>query len=90
MANIKSALKRIRSSERRRQRNRLFRSRARTYVKQTRNLVAEGHLEEAHEAARLAIVTLDKAAAKGIIHPNNAARRKSRLMRMLSAAEQAE
>ena len=90
MANLKSALKRIRSSERRRQRNRLFRSRARTYVKQTRKLVTEGRLEEAHEAARLAIGTLDKAAAKGIIHPNNAARRKSRLMRMLSAAEQAE
>jgi len=90
LANTKSAIKRIRSSERKRQRNQVYRSRARTYIKQTRALVGEGRLDEARETAQKAISTLDKAAIKGIIHPNNAARRKSRLMRMIAAAEQAE
>ena len=90
MANTKSAIKRIRSSERKRKRNQVFRSQARTYIKNTRKLVKEGRLVDARETAQLAVSTLDKAAIKGIIHPNNAARRKSRLMRMLSAAEKAE
>jgi small subunit ribosomal protein S20 len=47
----------------------------------------EGRLEEAREAAQMAVSALDKAAEKGIIHKNNAARRKSRLMRQLSQAE---
>ena len=90
VANTKSAIKHIRSSERKRQRNRVYRSRARTFIKRTRKLAAEGRLDEARETAQMAISTLDRAAGKGIIHPNNAARRKSRLMRMLAAAEQAE
>ena len=88
MANKQSAIKRIRSSERKRQRNRLFRTRARTYIKRTRTLVDEGRLEEARETAQLAISTLDKAAVKGILHPRNVDRRKSRLIRMLNKAEQ--
>lgn len=87
MANTKSAIKRIRSSEKKRERNRLFRTRARTYIKKTRSLAHEGRLDEARESAQLAISTLDKAASKGIIHPGNAARRKSRLEKMLAAAE---
>jgi len=90
VANKQSAIKRIRSSERKRQRNRVFLVQARTYVKKTRKLVAEGRMEEANQSAHLAIRTLDKAASKGIIHKNNAARRKSRLMHMLAAAQQAE
>jgi small subunit ribosomal protein S20 len=87
VANTKSAIKRIRSSERKRERNRVFRSRARTHIKRTRTLVQEGRLDEARESAHQAVVTLDKAAVKGIIHPRNAARRKSRLEKMLAAAE---
>lgn len=87
MANTKSAIKRIRSSERKRERNRVYRSQTRTYIKRTRKLVAEGRLEEAREAAQLAASTLDRAASKGVIHRNNAARRKSRLMHLLAAAE---
>ncbi len=86
MAKTKSAKKRIRSSERRRMRNRVFRSRARTFIKKTKKLIEEGRLEEAKEMARLAISALDKAAEKGIIHKRNAARRKSRLMRSLNQA----
>lgn len=86
MANIKSAKKRIRSSERRRVHNRYFRVSARTYVKQTRQLIAEGRLDEAEQMSRTAISVLDKAARKGIIHQSNADRRKGRLMRALAAA----
>ncbi len=85
MANTRSALKRIRSSEKKRQRNRIFRSSARTYVKKARQLIAEqGKTEESEAAVRQAISALDRAAQKGIIHKNNAARRKARLMKMLN------
>ncbi len=87
MANHKSALKRVRSSERKRQRNRIFRAKARTEIKKTRVLIENGDVAQAREALREAIRTLDKAANKGIIHPNNAARRKSRLMKRLAALE---
>ena len=85
MATHRSALKRIRSSEKKRQRNRIFRSSARTYVKKARKLITEqGKTEECKAAVRQAISALDKAAQKGVIHKNNAARRKSRLMKMLN------
>jgi small subunit ribosomal protein S20 len=84
LANTKSALKRIRSSARKQERNRLFGSRARTYINKTRRLIAEGRIEEAREQAQLAISALDKAAEKGIIHQNKAARSKSRLMKRLN------
>lgn len=87
LANTASAKKRIRSSERRRVRNRLVRSSGRTHVKKARTLITAGNLEEASEAVRLAVSKLDKAAAKGVIHPRNAARRKSRLMSALAAAK---
>jgi small subunit ribosomal protein S20 len=84
LANTKSAIKQIRSSARKQERNRVFRSRARTLINKTRRLIAEGRIEEAREEAQLAIVALDKAAQKGIIHKNKAARSKSRLMKRLS------
>ena len=79
-------MKRVRQTARKRQRNQRFRSAARTHIKKTRQLIAEGKLDEAQEAAHRAISTLDKAAVKGILHPNNVARRKSRLMRHLNQA----
>ena len=87
MANHKSALKRIRSSERKRIRNRFFISRARTDIKSARVEIEGGDVEEARKATVNAIRTLDKAASKGILHANNAARRKSRLMKKLVALE---
>ena len=87
MATHRSAMKRIRSSEKKRQRNRIFRSSARTYVKKARQLITEqGKTEESEAAVHQAISALDKAAQKGVIHKNNAARRKSRLIKMLSQA----
>ena len=86
MANTSSAKKRIRSSLRKRDRNRRFRSTARTYIKNSRELINKGNLEAAEEMAQKAVTTLDKAARKGILHPRNAARRKSRLMKKLAKA----
>ncbi len=86
MANIESAKKRIRQTEKRTERNRHYRAAARTHVKKVRRLISENKLDEAELVAREAYKTLDKAARKHIIHPSNAARRKGRLMAALSAA----
>jgi len=84
LANHKSALKRIRSSEKKRIRNKQYRSKTRTFVKKARLSIESGNLEEAIANTRAAISQLDKAADKGIIHKNSAARRKSRLMKRLN------
>jgi len=87
LANHKSALKRIRSNEKKRLRNRMWRSRTRTEAKQANAAIQAGDLEEARKATIEAIRVLDKAANKGVLHKNNAARRKSRLMKRLAALE---
>jgi len=88
LANTQSAIKRIRTTERKRKINQVHRSRARTYVKKTRSLIAAGKIQEAEAAAQQAASALDKAAQKGVIHENTAARGKSRLMRQLNQAKQ--
>lgn len=90
MANTQSAIKNIRKSQRRQEHNRVFRSRARTFVKKARLQIASGELEEAQATTMQAIKALDKAAQKKIIHKNSAARSKSRLMRRLNQALQAQ
>ncbi len=85
MANHKSAIKRIRTSERRRIRNRLVVAGARTHIKKARTAISEGDQNDAQAAVLTAIRSLDKAVSKGILHKNNAARRKSRLMKHLAA-----
>ncbi len=85
MANTKSAEKRARQSEKRRVRNRVVRSRTRTYVKRANAEIVTGDKDTAEAAVREALRQLDKAAQAGVIHPNNAARRKSRLMHKLNA-----
>jgi small subunit ribosomal protein S20 len=84
LANLHSAQKRIRSNERKRVRNRIIRSRARTAVNSARTASsgATGAV-----AVKKAVSELDRAAAKGVIHKNNAARRKSRLMKQLRTAK---
>ena len=89
MANIKSQIKRNKQNEKRRIRNRVFVGRARTYVKKARLAIETGGQEEAEAATLQAISALDKAAEKGVIHKNNAARRKSRLMKHLNALSKA-
>ncbi|MGH7641249.1 MAG: 30S ribosomal protein S20 [Candidatus Dormibacteria bacterium] len=77
MANSSSAKKRIRSSARRHDRNRRVRSAVRTAVARVR----QAETDESQEALRRAVSALDKAAQHGVLHPRNASRRKSRLMR---------
>ncbi|MEM7030324.1 MAG: 30S ribosomal protein S20 [Chloroflexota bacterium] len=86
MPNIKSAKKRARQAEKRREFNRYYKTSARTYVKRARTLIEEGDFEAADEAVRQAGKVLDKAAQKKCIHKNNAARRKSRLAKALNRA----
>ena len=86
MANIKSQIKRNRQNESRRLRNRNVRGAARTAVNQARTAF-EANEPETKEAILKAISVLDKAAEKGVIHKNNAARRKGRLMKKLASFE---
>jgi small subunit ribosomal protein S20 len=89
-ARTPSAVKRARQALRRRAINRRTRSETRTLVQQATNL-ATGRAEgDADAAVTAAISALDKAAEKGIIHPNNAARRKSRLMAKVNASHAME
>jgi small subunit ribosomal protein S20 len=90
LPNIKSAIKRNKQNEKRRLRNRYFLGRARTFVKQARQAIESEDLDEARVATQQAISALDKAAEKGIVHKNNASRRKSRLMKRLAALEKAQ
>ncbi len=86
MANIKSSIKRARQNEKRRAHNHYYKTTARTYIKRAQAQIAANELEEAQATVRLATKALDKAAQKGIIHRNNAARRKSRLTKALHKA----
>ena len=83
-------MKRARQNEKRRAHNRIYRSSARTHVKRARRLAGAGDLEQAEIEVASAIRALDRAAQKGIIHKNNAARRKSRLMKLLQEAQTAQ
>ena len=88
MANTKSALKHIRADEKKRIRNLKVRSKVKTLVKKAeQSIVAQ--VPETTEAVRLACSELDKAASKGVLHRNNAARRKSRLMAKFNKAHPA-
>ena len=89
MANIKSQIKRNRQNEKRRINNRNVRGAARTAVNQARAAFAE-ESPETKEAVLKAISTIDKAAEKGVIHKNNAARRKGRLMKKLASFKPSE
>ncbi|MDO8364793.1 MAG: 30S ribosomal protein S20 [Actinomycetota bacterium] len=83
MANIKSQKKRILTNAKRAERNKAVKSELKTRVK---NAVKATGSEENEESLRLAVKRLDMAAAKGVIHKNQAARRKSRLMKKINAA----
>ncbi len=89
MANKHAAEKAMRVSLRRRTRNRVVRSSARTQVRQAIASVEEGDKDASVQTTRQAIRALDKAAQKGVIKKNNAARRKARLMKKLNQAQAA-
>ena len=85
MPNTKSAIKMVRVAERRRLRNRPIRSSVKTFVRKAEHAIV-GSGEAAASEVVAAIRALDKAVNKGVIHRNNAARRKSRLMKKLNRA----
>jgi small subunit ribosomal protein S20 len=84
VANIKSQIKRNRQNEARRERNKTVRSELRTRAKMAVDALESG-ADDAAEQVRVAMATIDKAASKGVIHKNEASRRKSRLARRQTA-----
>ena len=87
MPSTKSAEKQMRAAERRHLGNKAVRTQCKTNIRKAEALIFSGELEAAKSAVVTAISSLDKAAEKGIIHPNNAARRKSRLLKKLNTAQ---
>ncbi len=83
----KSAIKQMRVSSRKHANNKSARSLSKTAVTKAEKVIFSGEIDKADAAVKEAIRTLDKTAEKGIIHPNNAARRKSRLMKKLNKAK---
>jgi len=84
LANIKSQIKRNKQNEKRRLRNRVYRGSARIAIRDARSAMEAENTGETQTAILQAISALDKAAEKGVIHKNNAARRKSRLMKQMA------
>mgnify|MGYP006447307283 CR=1 FL=1 len=87
MAHSLSAKKRIRQNEKQRARNRWRKGQVRTATKTFQEAAMHGSADQAEQTYREAAQTLDKVAAKGVIHKNTAARRKSRLAKRLNAAK---
>ncbi|GLY59009.1 SSU ribosomal protein S20P [Cellulosimicrobium aquatile] len=85
MANIKSQIKRIRTNEKARLRNKAVKSELKTYVRRVREAVAAGDKEAATTALQAASRKLDKAVSKGVIHANQAANRKSAIAKSVNA-----
>lgn len=86
MANLKSAIKRVRSNNKTRTRNQAIKSDMRTEIKRVENLIEANDLENAKIALQRATRKIDKTVQKGIIHKNNGARQKSRLASQLKKA----
>lgn len=84
MANIKSQIKRIKTNEKARQRNKAYKSELKTFVRKVRTAVAAGDAEAAGTALKDASRKLDKAVSKGVIHKNQAANRKSGLAALVA------
>lgn len=87
MANKKSSKKDLRRSAKRRTQNQSVKSALKTYVKRVRQAAAAGDATKTSEAVVRAASALDKAAQNGVIHPNQAARRKSRAMKAANKAK---
>lgn len=84
MPNIASSIRQVRTDKRRTTRNKSVRTHCKSTITKAEKLISAGKTEEAQKEVMTAVSTLDKAAIKGIIHPNNAARRKARLVAKLN------
>ncbi|MGO8730041.1 MAG: 30S ribosomal protein S20 [Streptosporangiaceae bacterium] len=89
MANIKSQIKRNKQNEKARQRNKAVKSGLKTSVRKFREAADSGNVEDATLAMRAAVVKLDKAASKGVIHKNQAANRKSAIAKRAEQLKEA-
>ena len=87
MANIKSQIKRIKTNEKARQRNKAVKSSLKTAIRKAREAVEAGDFEKATALTREANKKLDKAASKGVIHKNQAANKKSALSAKVSGLQ---
>ncbi|TCO50801.1 30S ribosomal protein S20 [Actinocrispum wychmicini] len=85
MANIKSQIKRIRTNEVRRQRNKSVKSSVKTAIRKFREAAEAGDKDKAAELFRVASRSLDKAAGKGVLHPNQAANKKSAMAKVANS-----
>jgi small subunit ribosomal protein S20 len=85
VANIKSHMKRLRTHEKARLRNKAVKSELKPHVRRTREAIASGDKDAAQNALRVASRKLDKAVSKGVIHKNQAANRKSALAQKVAA-----
>ncbi|MBV9313406.1 MAG: 30S ribosomal protein S20 [Pseudonocardia sp.] len=86
MANIKSQIKRVKTNEKRRQRNKSIKSAVRTAIRRFREALEAGDTEQIIQRQRSASRALDKAAGKGVIHRNQAANKKASMARRVNAA----
>lgn len=86
MPNVKSAAKRVRVIQKRTQRNRMYKSMIRTAIRRFEEALANANREESLLKLRRALSIIDKAASKGVIHKNKAARKKSRLAKKFNQA----
>jgi small subunit ribosomal protein S20 len=89
MPNTKQALKRLRVSKKRNTRNRFVKSSVKTAVRRFSETLAQGDMENAGNTLQTAVKSLDKAASKGVVHKNAAARKKSRLAKRFNKANAA-
>jgi small subunit ribosomal protein S20 len=85
VANIKSQLKRIKTNQKRTERNKAVKSEVRTWVRKFREAASSGDADAARDALKAASTKLDKAAAKGVIHKNQAANKKSAMAKQASS-----
>ena len=88
MPTYSSAEKRQRQNEKRRLRNKIHRGKMRTLIKRIEKAIEDQNKDEAEKLLKETIPIIDKTAAKGIIHKNNAARKKSRLSHLVSSMKQ--
>lgn len=84
MANIKSQIKRIKTNEKRRMRNKSVKSSVKTAIRKFREAAEAGDRDKAIELQRAASRALDKAASKGVLHANQAANKKSAMARRVN------
>ena len=85
MPNIKSAIKRVKVTEKKNLRNRMVKSAMKTQLKKFEAAAAESNRENAEVAYKAAVKSVDRAVSKGLIHKNNAAHKKSKMAAKLNA-----